>query len=261
MEVAELARIRGLGDAKAVRLKAALELGRRLAALSPDAGRRSGRRRTSPTCCRSRWRRWSTSSCGWCCSTRSTASWARARSTRGASTKSGSQLGTKESNGPARWHESGLRLCWMPPRSTRFADGDARADRVYSGSSRGLDAKGDHARHATLALDGTSAVRKWNADRPGQAVGNLRSRPRPRSGSARPTLRPIARHGRRQCARGSTAAAPASSSSTAPSRARRPRATSPPRASGTGPTATPSDGAAPPSQPTAAGATCHPPRQ
>ncbi len=36
MDVAELARIRGLGDAKAVRLKAALELGRRLAALSPD---------------------------------------------------------------------------------------------------------------------------------------------------------------------------------------------------------------------------------
>ncbi|MCA9877074.1 MAG: DNA repair protein RadC [Thermomicrobiales bacterium] len=36
MEVNELARIRGLGDAKAVRLKAALELGRRLAALSPD---------------------------------------------------------------------------------------------------------------------------------------------------------------------------------------------------------------------------------
>jgi DNA repair protein RadC len=36
MEVAELARIRGLGDAKAVRLKAALELGRRLAALSPE---------------------------------------------------------------------------------------------------------------------------------------------------------------------------------------------------------------------------------
>jgi DNA repair protein RadC len=36
MEVAELARIRGLGDAKSVRLKAALELGRRLAALSPD---------------------------------------------------------------------------------------------------------------------------------------------------------------------------------------------------------------------------------
>lgn len=36
MDVAELARVRGLGDAKAVRLKAALELGRRLAALSPD---------------------------------------------------------------------------------------------------------------------------------------------------------------------------------------------------------------------------------
>jgi DNA repair protein RadC len=36
MEVAELASIRGLGDAKSVRLKAALELGRRLAALSPD---------------------------------------------------------------------------------------------------------------------------------------------------------------------------------------------------------------------------------
>jgi DNA repair protein RadC len=36
MEVAELAGIRGLGDAKSVRLKAALELGRRLAALSPD---------------------------------------------------------------------------------------------------------------------------------------------------------------------------------------------------------------------------------
>ena len=36
LEVAELARVRGVGDAKAVRLKAALELGRRLAALSPD---------------------------------------------------------------------------------------------------------------------------------------------------------------------------------------------------------------------------------
>lgn len=35
MEVAELARVRGIGDAKAVRLKAALELGRRLAALQP----------------------------------------------------------------------------------------------------------------------------------------------------------------------------------------------------------------------------------
>ena len=36
LEVTELARIRGVGDAKAVRLKAALELGRRLAALNPD---------------------------------------------------------------------------------------------------------------------------------------------------------------------------------------------------------------------------------
>ena len=36
MEVGELARVRGLGDAKAVRLKAALELGRRLATLHPD---------------------------------------------------------------------------------------------------------------------------------------------------------------------------------------------------------------------------------
>ena len=36
METGELARLRGLGDAKAVRLKAALELGRRLAALSPE---------------------------------------------------------------------------------------------------------------------------------------------------------------------------------------------------------------------------------
>jgi DNA repair protein RadC len=36
MDLAELARVRGLGDAKAVRLKAALELGRRLAALSPE---------------------------------------------------------------------------------------------------------------------------------------------------------------------------------------------------------------------------------
>ena len=34
--MAELARIRGLGDAKAVRVKAALELGRRLAARSPE---------------------------------------------------------------------------------------------------------------------------------------------------------------------------------------------------------------------------------
>ncbi len=37
MDIAELSRIRGLGDAKSVRLKAALELGRRLAILSPDA--------------------------------------------------------------------------------------------------------------------------------------------------------------------------------------------------------------------------------
>jgi DNA repair protein RadC len=37
LDVPELARIRGLGDAKAVRVKAALELGRRLAALSPEA--------------------------------------------------------------------------------------------------------------------------------------------------------------------------------------------------------------------------------
>jgi DNA repair protein RadC len=36
MDIAELARLRGLGDAKSVRLKAALELGRRLAALSPE---------------------------------------------------------------------------------------------------------------------------------------------------------------------------------------------------------------------------------
>jgi DNA repair protein RadC len=34
MDIAELARLRGLGDAKSVRLKAALELRRRLAALS-----------------------------------------------------------------------------------------------------------------------------------------------------------------------------------------------------------------------------------
>lgn len=37
LEVAELARVRGVGDAKAVRLKAALELGRRLAAQMPEA--------------------------------------------------------------------------------------------------------------------------------------------------------------------------------------------------------------------------------
>jgi len=36
MDLVELARLRGLGDAKSVRVKAALELGRRLAALSPD---------------------------------------------------------------------------------------------------------------------------------------------------------------------------------------------------------------------------------
>ena len=36
LEVAELVRLKGLGDAKAVRLKAALELGRRLAALPPE---------------------------------------------------------------------------------------------------------------------------------------------------------------------------------------------------------------------------------
>jgi DNA repair protein RadC len=34
LDVAELARVRGLGDAKSVRVKAALELGRYLAALS-----------------------------------------------------------------------------------------------------------------------------------------------------------------------------------------------------------------------------------
>ena len=36
MDIAELARLRGLGDAKSVRLKVALELGRRLAAVSPQ---------------------------------------------------------------------------------------------------------------------------------------------------------------------------------------------------------------------------------
>ena len=36
LEVAELVQVRGLGDAKAVRLKAALELGCRLAALPPE---------------------------------------------------------------------------------------------------------------------------------------------------------------------------------------------------------------------------------
>ncbi len=36
LNLSELARIHGVGDAKSVRLKAALELGRRLAALSPD---------------------------------------------------------------------------------------------------------------------------------------------------------------------------------------------------------------------------------
>jgi len=36
LDVAELARVRGLGDAKAVRVKAALELGRRQAVLSPE---------------------------------------------------------------------------------------------------------------------------------------------------------------------------------------------------------------------------------
>ena len=57
LDVAELARVRGLGDAKAVRVKAALELGRRLAALSPEERPRSIHRRTSPTCSASRWRR------------------------------------------------------------------------------------------------------------------------------------------------------------------------------------------------------------
>ncbi len=36
IDLIEVARIHGVGDAKSVRLKAALELGRRLAALSPD---------------------------------------------------------------------------------------------------------------------------------------------------------------------------------------------------------------------------------
>ena len=42
MEIAELARLRGLGDAKAVRLKAALELGRRLSVLATDDRPRVG---------------------------------------------------------------------------------------------------------------------------------------------------------------------------------------------------------------------------
>jgi DNA repair protein RadC len=36
LHLSELARTPGVGDAKSVRLKAAVELGRRLAALSPD---------------------------------------------------------------------------------------------------------------------------------------------------------------------------------------------------------------------------------
>jgi DNA repair protein RadC len=54
LDVAELARVRGLGDAKAMRVKAVLELGRR----------------------------WSRSSCGWCCQMPSLASWAPAPSIR-----------------------------------------------------------------------------------------------------------------------------------------------------------------------------------
>src|SRR5918997_2581321 len=80
LDVAELARVRGIGDAKAVRVKAALELGRRLAALSPEDRPQSARRRTSPTCSVSRWQHSSRSSCGLCCSTPSIASWARAPS-------------------------------------------------------------------------------------------------------------------------------------------------------------------------------------
>ena len=51
LDVAELARIRGLGDAKAVRLKAALELGRRLGRALPGGaapGRLTGGRGQSP---------------------------------------------------------------------------------------------------------------------------------------------------------------------------------------------------------------------
>ena len=74
---------RGLGDAKAVRLKAALELG----GVWPRSPRRSGpwsaRRRTSPTCSASRWRRWSRKNCGWSCWTPNTASWAPRRSIAG----------------------------------------------------------------------------------------------------------------------------------------------------------------------------------
>jgi hypothetical protein len=72
-----------------------LELGRRLAALSPEERPRSARRRTWPISSAPRWRRWSKSSYGSSCSTPSTASWARAPSTRAASTRRSSPLGTR----------------------------------------------------------------------------------------------------------------------------------------------------------------------
>jgi DNA repair protein RadC len=67
MDLAELAGVRGVGDAKSVRLKAALELGRRLAALSPDERPQIG----SPEDIVNllgieRWPRWSRNSCAWC---------------------------------------------------------------------------------------------------------------------------------------------------------------------------------------------------
>jgi DNA repair protein RadC len=50
LDVAELARVRGLGDAKAVRLKAALELGRPLTAPWPQPLVHFPEARGAPTC-------------------------------------------------------------------------------------------------------------------------------------------------------------------------------------------------------------------
>ena len=60
LDVAELARVAVWAMPSRPR-QAALELGRRLAALSPEERPRSARRRTWPICSASRWRRWSRS--------------------------------------------------------------------------------------------------------------------------------------------------------------------------------------------------------
>jgi hypothetical protein len=87
LDVAELARVRGLGDAKAVRVKAALELGRRLAALSPEERPPVGSPEDVANLLGIEMAALSRSSCGWCCWIPSTASWAPAPSIKAVSTR------------------------------------------------------------------------------------------------------------------------------------------------------------------------------